>query len=220
MNSEFRKSVLHKLLLAIWAMGTLVLLFVVILLIREIATSGRDPMEAFQASDAPAAGAEEPAQRRTASLGNREIQLYFASPDGRSLTPEKRDISFTESTADNCKTVLAALIEGPRSGGAPILPPDVTVRSLFLRPDGELVISFSRVLQAKHTRFSSATLETLMAQGVVQTLSQSALQNPREAQVRRVRFLIEGRVPTAAFPSHIDLSEPVAPDGQWLTAQY
>lgn len=219
MSSAFRQSVVQKFLLALWAMGTLVLLFIVFLLIREIARSGRDPMAAFQASDAPAV-AQEPAQNRTASLGFREIQLYFASADGRSLAPEKREIEFTESTVENCKMVLAALIEGPRSGGAPILPPDAAVKSLFLRSDGELVINFSRALQARHTRFSGATLETLMVQGVVQTLSQNALQNPRDPQVRRVRFLIAENPPTEAFPAHIDLSEPVAPDAQWLTAQY
>lgn len=219
MSSGFRWSVTQKLALALWALATLVLLFVVILLVREIANSGRDPMNAFQVGEMQPEAAP-PAQNRSSSIGLQEIQLFFASADGRSLAPEKRALPFTESAVENCKTVLAALIAGPSAGGAPILPASVTVKSLFLRPEGELVINFSRELQSEHTRSSSAALEGLMVQGVVQTLSQNALQNPRDPKIRRVRFLIENGVPTEAFPSHIDLSDPVAPDGQWLTAQY
>ncbi len=219
MSSRFRWSVTQKLMLSLWALATLVLLFIVALLIREIATSGRDPMNAFQPNEAPVEPVA-PVQGRASSIGPREVQLFFASSDGRSLFPEKRSLPFSESVVDNCRTVLEALIAGPGAGASPILPASVSVKSLFLRPDGELVINFSRELQSEHTRSSSAILEGLMVQGVVQTLSQNALQNARDPKIRRVRFLIENGVPTEAFPSHIDLSDPVAPDGQWLTAQY
>jgi len=219
MSSGFRWSVTQKLVLSLWALATLVLLFVVILLIREIAKSGRDPLNAFQVTESN--GEVAPVvPSRTSSIGPQEIQLFFASTDVRSLIPEKRALPFTESVVDNCKTVLAALIAGPSTGASPILPASVEVKALFLRPDGELVIRFSRELQSEHTRSSSAGLEALMVQGVVQTMAQNALQNSRDPKIRRVRFLIEDGVPTEAFPSHIDLSEPVAPDGQWLTAQY
>lgn len=217
MSSTFRWTVLQKFLLSIWAMVTLVLLFVVILLIREIAMNDRDPLGAFQLSET-APEAARPVSTRTSSLGTREIQLYFSAPDARSLAPEKRVLDYTESTVENCKTVLNALIEGPRTEVGPILPASVKVKSLFLLSTGDLVINFSREMQSD-TRFSSATLESLMVQGIVQTLSQTSLQNSRDAKIRRVRFLIEDDPPTDAFPAHIDLSEPVAPDGQWLTAQ-
>lgn len=220
MSSGFRWTVMQRLLLSVWAMATLVLLFVVALLVREMAASGRDPGAMFQSEEvAESVPAQTPA-RTAAALGPQEIQLFFAAPDGRSLTAEKRTVPFTESAVDNCKTALAALIAGPNSDASAILPPTVSVKAIFLRPDGELVVNFSRELQSEHTRSSSAPLEGLMVQGVVQTLSQNALQNARDPKVRRVRFLIENGVPTEAFPSHIDLSEPVAPDGQWLTAQY
>lgn len=219
MSRAFRFTVVQKLFFAIWAMFTLVLLFVVALLIREIALNGRDPMEAFEVGDESAVPPA-PVSSRSSSLGEREIQLYFAAADGQSLAPEKRVLPFSESTVENCKTVLMALIAGPQGTDvAPIVSSTAGVRAVFLRPDGELVINFSRELK-ENTRHSSATLEALMVQGIVQTLAQNALQNPREPQVRRVRFLIDNEVPTEAFPAHLDLSEPVSPDGQWLMARH
>lgn len=220
MSRTFRWNVMQKFFLSLWAMATLVLLFVVILLIREIAANGGEPASAFQLDDAPARQSEAPAPSRASSLGEREIQLYFAAADGRSLKAESRVLPFTESTVDNCRTALHALIQGPQSEASPVLPASVGVKAVFLRSDGELVINFTRELQTEHTRSSSAALESLLVQGVVQTVAQNALQNTREVKVRRVRFLIEDEVPSDAFPAHIDLRDAVAPDGQWLMAQH
>lgn len=217
MSRNFRLTVLQKLMLSLWAMGTLVLLFVVVLLVREIAANGRDPIGAFELTE------EEQAQRapasRTTSMGTREVLLYFSAPDGRSLVTEKRVLAFSNSTVENCKTVLDALIEGPQAGSSPILPNTVKVKSLFLLEGGEMVINFSRELQSEHARFSSATLESLMVQGIVQTVAQNAVHEGEARRINRVRFLIEDAPPSEAFPAHIDLAEPVAPDTQWLTAQ-
>lgn len=217
MSRNFRLSVMQKFVLSLWAMGTLVLLFVVVLLVREIAANGRDPIGAFELTE------EEQAQRapasRTTSVGTREVLLYFSAPDGRSLVTEKRVLAFSNSTVENCKTVLTALIEGPQTGSSPILPNTVKVKSLFLLEGGEMVINFSRELQSEHARFSSATLESLMVQGIVQTVAQSAVHEGEAPRISRVRFLIEDAPPSEAFPAHIDLAEPVAPDAQWLTAQ-
>lgn len=217
MSRNFRLTVMQKLVLSLWAMGTLVLLFVVVLLVREIAANGRDPIGAFQLTE------EEQAQRapanRTTSVGTREVLLYFSAPDGRSLVTEKRVLAFSNSTVENAKTVLAALIEGPQTGSSPILPKTVKVKSLFLLEGGEMVINFSRELQSEHARFSSAALESLMVQGIVQTVAQSAVHEGEAPRIGRVRFLIEDAPPSEAFPAHIDLAEPVAPDAHWLTAQ-
>lgn len=217
MSREFRWTAMKKIVLALWAMGTLVLLFVVVLLVREIAANGRDPIGALQLAEegqpdrAPAA--------RTTSVGTREVLLYFSAPDGQSLAPEKRVLAFSNSTVENCKSVLAALIEGSQTGAGPILPKTVKVKSIFLLEGGELVVNFSRELQSEHARFSSAALESLMVQGIVQSVTQSAVHEGEGVRVSRVRFLIEDAPPSEAFPSHIDLAEPVAPDAHWLTAQ-
>ena len=216
-SSRFRKNALRTLFMSAWAMVTLVLLFMVVLLVQEIAKSGGDPLDALtlvapeDARTAPRATAN-----RSASTGSRNIELYFASPDGEALQIETRAIATTESTVENCRAALDALIKGPQSEAAPVLPPSASVKALYLLPEGELVVNFSRELQSEYGRLSSAALESLLAQGVAHTVAQAALQNAMDPKVRKVRILIEDAPPTEAFPAHIDLGAPVAPDSQWL----
>jgi len=219
MSQKFRHNVMRSLFLALWAMATVVLIAMVVLLVREIARDGRDPLDALTAL-APAEG-DGPARvpNRTAPTGTQSVQLYFASENGLYLAPEARPLPTTESTIENCRTALEALIAGPREGGAPILPGSATVKALYLLPQGELVINFSRELQAEYTRLGSVATESLFVQGVVHTLTQNSLQNSIDPKVRKVRILVEDAPPTEAFPAHIDLSEPAAPDAQWLSPQ-
>jgi spore germination protein GerM len=220
MSQRFRRNITRSFFLSLWAFATLVLLGMVVLLVREIAKSGRDPLEAFVVAE----GEEKPpptqfASDRSVPTGMREVQLYFGTADGRSLAPETRQIPVAPSTVENCRAALVALIAGSQSGLAAVLPPSVTVKALYLLPQGELVINFSRELQSEHARISSASMESLFVQGVVHTVTQASLQNAQDPKVRKVRILVEDAPPTEAYPAHIDLSEPVAPDSQWLPAQ-
>ena len=69
MSRNFRLTVIQKLVLSLWAMGTLVLLFVVILLVREIAANGRDPIGAFELTEEEQA--QRPPESRTATRPQR-----------------------------------------------------------------------------------------------------------------------------------------------------
>jgi hypothetical protein len=219
MSTRFRKNVLQSLFLSVWAMITLVLLAMVVLLVREIMDHGRDPLGALAlAPDTEAAPTARPAADRAAATGTRTVNLYFAGPEGRYLQAEPRSIMITESTVENCRAVLTALLKGPQSEAAPILPPSATIKALYLLPQGELVVNFSRELQTEYGRLGSAALEGLLVQGIAHTVTQPELQNTMDPNVRKVRLLIEDATPTEAFPAHIDVSEPVTPDGQWLAA--
>ena len=220
MSAQFRQNALRTFFLAVWAMVTLILFAMVILLVREIAGSGRDPLGALSlAEDGGAAEPVRVASDRTSTTGSRVAQLFFAGAESSSLVTEEQQLNVTGSTVENCRNALQALIKGPRAGGAPILPPTAKVKALYLLPHGEMVINFSRELQEEYARRSSAVTEALLVQGVVHTVTQPALQNTQDPKVRKVRFLVEDAPPTDAFPAHIDLSEPVAPDAQWLSTQ-
>jgi spore germination protein GerM len=215
MNAKDRSTVFRNLMLSMWGLLTLVLLFSVFLLVNEMVKAGRDPLSALRSAPEPAASETVPRMSET-GLGTREITLCFASSDGWVLVPQRYNIEYTDSTVENCRTALHALIAGPRDVLSPILPSNVKVRALYLLDEGELVVDLSREIIATHTRFKSASLEALMVYGIVNTLTQAALQVSSDPAVRQLRFLFEGAPPPDSFPGHIDLNEAVRPDMRWV----
>ncbi|MBI2434129.1 MAG: GerMN domain-containing protein [Candidatus Hydrogenedentes bacterium] len=200
--------------LAVWGMFTMVLLFCVILLVREMTAQGQDPLASLRAEMPPAG---QPAGRAPEkSTGVREVILYFASQDGRVLAPEIRSIEYTDSTLENCRHALEQLIEGPRDILTPVLPPNTQINAMYLLDDGELVVDFSRELQTEQGRFRSTGTEALLAYAVANTLTQKGLQGGGEAAPTRVRILLEGSRPQETFPAHLDLSGPLWPDPNWI----
>ena len=219
-RQQKRREILRSLFLALWAMFTMVLFFMVVLLVREMLETGGDPLAALRPESAPSAPEAASASRPApAGLASREIRLYFATPDASALVPEPKTIEYSESTVENCRAALAALAAGPRDILTPVLDASAKVRALYLREDGELVVDFSRELQSKHTRFKSASLEALMLYAIVNTVSQDALHAGDGPVVRTVRILIEGMPPTEVFPGHLSWETPVAPDTRWVAAQ-
>lgn len=194
-------------------MATLVLLFCVVFLVYEMFQRGQDPLDVALIRPVSQPLAQDDENPKT----TREIQLYFTDGQSMALTPENRRIEFTDSTVENSRRALEALIEGPRDLLAPVLPPTTKIRGLYLLDKGELVVDFSRDLEAGHIK--SASAELLMVHGIVASLAQPALKGRQEPPVRTVRFLFEGSPPQETFPAHIDLSEPVAPDGRWLSQE-
>lgn len=215
MSKKFRKNVLWQLTLSAWGMVTLVLLFCVILLANELSKSGENPFGALKPEQAAAPAARE-TRRPEQTLGPREITLFFADTEGGALTGERDSVDFSDSTALNCRAALDKLIAGPRDMLTPILPPSVHVRGIYLLGDGELVVDFSGEIVSQHLRFTSALMETLLVQGVANTLTQEALRGESDGPVRRVRFLFEGAQPEESYPAHIDLSKPIQPDPVWI----
>lgn len=218
MSSNDRNDVFKKLFFSIWAMLTLILFFTVALLVNEMIRQGQDPL-GFLETETQAAGLT-PAPSVPAPPGSeREVLLYFSSPDGNALAPERRRIALTQSTTENCRLLLQALISGPRDMLSPILPGTARIRALYLLEDGELVVDLSRELLAEHAQFKSMTLEALMFYGMVNTVTQSIVKGEEEPAVQRVRFLIEGLPPQEIFPAHLDLARPLGPNPRWVAAQ-
>jgi len=81
MKKTERKDVFRSGLFAMWGLGTLVLLFCVVLLVYELAQ--RD--EAPYATANPRINGGVPVLAQTDSSAMREILLYFASPEGAAL---------------------------------------------------------------------------------------------------------------------------------------
>jgi len=209
----------RQLFMALWGLGTLILLFVVILLVGNMMKSGQDPFDAIRPKESAATAPAPTAPRAVASLGQRAVTLYFADAEGKALVAEEHAIDFSDSTQENCRRALDLLIKGPKdSTHAVVFPAQVPLRALFLQENGELVLDFSHELISAGARLKSASFESLLVYSVVNTLTQPALQPKGGLAVRQVRFLFEGTAPQEGFPAHLDLSAPVRPDAGWISA--
>lgn len=204
-NDAERQDIVRRFLLSLWGMATLVLLFSVVFLAYELATG--DSVDVPFASDRfnATAGASDDALARS-----KRVRLFFANPQQFSLVPEYRDIEIGDHTVQNCRLVLQELILGPREALGPVLSPSTQVRGMYLLENGELIIDFSRDLEAGLV--SSATAELLMIQGIASSLSQSEIRGEDGPAVRSIRFLFEGAPPQSRFPVHLDLQDAIAPD--------
>lgn len=210
MANTNQMSFTRKVLLALWAMATLILLFSVVLLTSELIRLGHNPLTLPEVLPEPVASApSEP------STEVRDVTLYFATADARLLSGESRSLAHSESTVENCRTALDALIEGPVPPLHALIPKSVDVRGVWLLDNGELVVDFTYPLQEAR---KSVSEEALLVYSVVDTLAQPALQGSDKRQVRSVRFLIGGLPPTNLYPAHLDLSGALTPDSQWIAA--
>lgn len=204
------KEVFRAGLLSLWGMATLVLLFCLSFLVYDLVQQGRDPLN-FSVEDIPVGEAEEVAPPEAES---KLVRLYFADAGGRYLEAEDRVMKLGADTVENCRSVLSALIDGPRDALTPILPPNAKVRGMYHLESGELVIDFGRELEA--AQIKSATAELFMVRGIVATMTQVILRGTEGGPVQSVRLLFEGAAAQDRFPAHIDVGETIRLDPLWI----
>jgi len=138
----------------------------------------------------------------TASQLSREVVLYFASADGQTLVAETRAINECQLDEDCLRETILALIAGPDSGLAPILPASAVLRGLTV-VDSLVSIDFSQELISAHPGGTQSELLTVY--GLADTLKVNF------PHLRQVQLLVEGSlVPT--LRGHVDLRQPINPD--------
>lgn len=145
----------------------------------------------LRTGDAIFSGAEEEPVDVTAAL-------YFRRADGRTLGYELRVFRLTEEEAP-AKAVLEALIAGPEDEGlSALLPPDLTVRAVWV-DDGVCYADLSAALLAAPPE--DAGEQELVITSIVETLCSLD-------KVDQVRLLVEGEALTAY--GGLDLSGPLS----------
>jgi spore germination protein GerM len=132
----------------------------------------------------------------------REVLLYFASLDGRTLVAETRTINECQIDEDCLHDTIQALISGPQSGLVPILPAQVKLRGVTIA-NSLVNIDFSRELITAHPGGTQSELLTIYA--LADTL---AVNFPH---LRQLQILVEGSV-AATLKGHVDLRQPINPD--------
>ncbi|HDP34720.1 MAG TPA: hypothetical protein ENN29_06365 [Candidatus Hydrogenedentes bacterium] len=215
MTPSSKYHIVRQLLLTLWAMATLVLCFVLVLLINEMLKKGENPLSALspETEEWPENASAE--DWKLGALGTREITLFFAGEDGHWLAPENMALEYGGRTVENCRNALQGILAGPKNEMLlPLLSAQTRIRALYLR-DNELTIDLSSEMIASPNHPKSAEMEALMVYGIVNTMTQQSLQGEDGFSVQTVRFLFDGSPPQETFPAHLDLSDPLAQDKRW-----
>ena len=202
-------------MISAWGFITLVLLVVLFLLINERAEQRRgavaSPSTAMQNRVAATASPSRPAGEN-----EQVVRLYFALADASALAPEERAVAAGDSTVENCRAALEALLAGPRSELTPVAPSTASVRAVYALDGGRLIVDLSREVAQGLPRSTAA--ESLFIQSIVHTLTQPQLRTADGLRINSVRFLIEGFPAANSFASHLDLSDFITPDPAWVRA--
>lgn len=140
------------------------------------------------------------------SAEGREVTLYFADPRWSRLVPEPRRLASSAEATATMQGLVDALAEGPRNGGAPVLPKDAQLRGAYLGADGLAVVDFDAGLASFDPGGVSGEALTVFA--VVNTLAENL------PEVRSVQILIGGQE-RETLAGHVKISEPLQPDPQW-----
>jgi spore germination protein GerM len=137
------------------------------------------------------------------SLAKVKAHLYFVNQDGQSLKAEERSLVRHDNAVEHARSIVDALIEGPRSELLPTLPAETKLLSLYVTGDGVAFVDFDKIIREKHPQGTFAELFTVFS--VVNSISLNV------PEVEATKILIEGReVETLA--GHVDIRFPLRPD--------
>jgi hypothetical protein len=190
---------------ALWGVLTLVLLFTATFLFLRLSQTE----SGYETTSKPSQG-ETGLRDDSAKTERPLVRLYFAHPTQLRLVAEDRPFSLTAETRENCRAAIRAMTEGPSAGASPVLPPATRVRAIYLLDSGELIVDFTRDIDAP--ALHSAGAEWLVAQALAHTLTQPGIQGAADRPVTSVRLLYEGSPAEEGFPGHISLPGPIRPD--------
>ena len=131
------------------------------------------------------------------------VTLYFPSnPEGK-LREETRTLALSADPADRIRQIVLALVEGPKQGENPALPPSADVRAVFLTEDGTAYLDLASSAFADFN--PGIESETLAVYSVVDSLAANL------PDVKRVKFLVQGQE-AETLDGHADLTAPFTPD--------
>lgn len=131
------------------------------------------------------------------------VDLYFATAGG--LAPERRTIAATADPKVQVRSIVRALLEGPRDRDlARLFPEGVELGTVLLAGDGTAYVDL-RQADRPEPPPAGSTEEMQMVYGVVNSVALNV------ARARRVVLLWNGTQRTT-FAGHLDTSRPLEPE--------
>ena len=137
------------------------------------------------------------------------VTLYFPSYDQGKLLPETRPLALAVGDTDRIRQIVLALIEGSRSGSNAPLPPETTVRAVFLTADGTAYLDLSREAQTGPS--PGIRGESLAIYSIVNSIAANIL------SVKCLKILIQGQE-METLNGHVDLTSNFVPEVSYAAA--
>ena len=132
--------------------------------------------------------------------------LFYVSDDGMSLVQVQREVPFGATAAEQARAIVEAQL-APAAPQLSAIPPDVTLRDIFITERGDAFVDLSGDVTAKHPGGSLNEIFTVYS--IVNALTVNL------PAVTRVQILVDGKeVDTLA--GHVDLRHPLAKSLEWV----
>lgn len=126
------------------------------------------------------------------------VRLYFGDPERFALRAEDRTIVAGPDVTEKIGACVQELATGSLTGGFPVVPPDTRLVKAYVDPWGLAFLDFNRALLGKRPPGDGE--EWLAVASLVRTVCDNF------AEVREVRFMVEGQVVTS-LAGYMDLEE-------------
>jgi spore germination protein GerM len=129
--------------------------------------------------------------------------LYFVDENHQFLRAEKRILLQRDSVVEEAKSLINALIRGPKSGLVPTLPEEARLLALYVTEDAVAYVDFDTAVHEKHP--GGVLTELFSIFSVVNTLALNL------EEVDQVKILINGNE-AKTLAGHIDIRFPFRPN--------
>jgi Sporulation and spore germination len=132
-------------------------------------------------------------------------RLFFVADGGLTLTSVEQEVPFGEGTSEQAKAIVVAQISPVEEPLVSAIPLGTVLRALFVTPEGEAYVDFSRELVAAHP--GGSTNELLTVHTIVEALTGNL------PGIKAVQILVDGKeIDTLA--GHLDLRRPLTSDAR------
>jgi Sporulation and spore germination len=166
----------------------------VVLIVRGVGALFPKKAEAPPETVAPTTSAE------TAHI---TATLFYASSDGRSLVPVRRDVPLASGVVEQGRQILLTALQTPPAPYIKVIPEGTTLRAFYVTDRGDAFVDLGPEIVRAHPGGSLNELLTVYALVNAVTANLPAVQ--------RVQLLVDGKE-VDAIAGHVDIRRPLTRD--------
>ena|GEM_PF-2281589 len=205
--NDIKKTVIKRIFVVLWIIITFSAVLIIIYMAQQIIGENK---QLIKTAVDTSVNVKVENKINEPQYTTKNIIIYVLPKNKECLQPIDTQIEWKPKYEENCKQILNKMKELNTENYNSPIPKDITIRGVYLTPDGELLIDLPATIISNYKDQATTFLETLFTYAIVDTLLQSDL--VVNTSVKQIRFLIEGSLPSMDFPSHISWKQPFIPD--------